>query len=782
MFELGSILVLAALLVALASLIFYILGLKRERFTKSGDFLIRLKMVLVLLATLQLFYYFLSDNFRIEYVFSYSSSDLAYYYKFSALWAGQAGSFLLWEFFMAIIALFLVQGKLNKNLVLSTFLVMEIFLLLMLNFPQTSPFTSLGIPAREGRGLNPLLQDPWIAIHPPITFLGYALLTVPFSFAISSLLKKERWIEVSLPWTLLGWVFLGAGIAAGGYWSYRDLGWGGYWAWDPVENASLVPWLCATALLHTMLIEKHKNSLKRVNLLLAISSFVAVLYAAFTTRTGIIQSIHSFAESNIDIWFAAFLFGVVLASLYLLFKSKENFIEEGKKFEFLSRENFLQLIALMVSLSALSVFWGIFSPILGALAGREFSLSPEYYIKVNFPIVMISLILLALCPLVLWKKTLKEEVLKNLKYYLLISLVGANLLPFFGFTDWRLSLFTLFSLLATLTNGVVLSRYLKKSKRNLGGYLAHIGVGLALFGIVCSSVYGEETSVTLEKGKGTSIYGYTLNYLGLREDLRGNPFIIIQGFKGEETFELNPRLSFNPFFGNFLRQPSIRHSLTEDLYVSPVDLSRGLGVSSEKGMLELSKGESKTLLDYTLIFKGFELGEHQTSSQIAVGAVIEVEFGETQITLVPKMVFEEGKNPRSINAKIEENVFLVIDGFEADRGIVYLSIVDEDLNPIQTEEEDYVVVMIKREPGIAALWLGVILMIFGGIVAFSRRFSEAQKFDLRLKKRRKKKSKKTREKISERKREEKRRARELLLSKRISEETYRKLIAEIEGE
>ncbi|MDH7571604.1 MAG: cytochrome c biogenesis protein CcsA, partial [Armatimonadota bacterium] len=264
-----------------------------------GRGLFALSTVAVLMSSAALLHAFVAGRYELAYVADYSSRSLPLLYRVSAFWAGQEGSFLLWALLGGAMGVVLSWkgGEWEPHL-MGLFGAVQAFLLLLL--VAKSPFRLASQPLADGHGLNPLLQDPWMAIHPPLIFLGYAALAVPFVFAVAALLRREYhdWAARALPWSLFSWTTLGAGIFIGGYWAYRVLGWGGYWGWDPVENASLIPWLLNTALLHGILLQRARGSLARGNLALAILSFVMVLYGTFLTRSGVLSdfSVHSFAR------------------------------------------------------------------------------------------------------------------------------------------------------------------------------------------------------------------------------------------------------------------------------------------------------------------------------------------------------------------------------------------------------------------------------------------------------------------------------------------------------
>src|SRR5881409_718660 len=320
---------------------------------------------LVLLAVLSLQYCIFTDQFGLEYVASYSNRALPKIYKFTALWGGQAGSLLFWELILISYASLIVLTNRRRNrsllpLVVTTLAFVSTFFLGLVNF-MARPFVRLAFSPEDGNGLNPQLQNPFMAIHPPCLYLGYVGLTLPFAFAIAALATgrlDDTWFRTTRRWTILSWFFLGTGILLGGWWAYVELGWGGYWAWDPVENASLIPWLTCTAFLHSVMIEERKKMLRVWNLSLVIMSFLLSIFGTFITRSGVISSVHSFTQSNVGYFFLFFLLVAGTASFTLYATRLPLLTAEARLESMVSREaSFLFNNLLLVGI-AFSVLWG----------------------------------------------------------------------------------------------------------------------------------------------------------------------------------------------------------------------------------------------------------------------------------------------------------------------------------------------------------------------------------------------------------------------------------------
>ena len=348
-----------------------------------------------------LFYLFLTSQFQYQYVFAYSSQDLPYYFKISSLWAGQEGTFLLWIFLSALLGLWVMRraGK-DESLVMPIYLISQMFLF-MLMFIQ-SPFAKLAGMPPDGRGLNALLQNYWMVIHPPIVFAGFASLSIPFAFSIAALIqnKYDNWVKITMPWVAFSAALLGLGIFLGGYWAYETLGWGGYWAWDPVENSSLVPWLFAVALLHGMLIEKSRGSMRKSNLFLASTTYITVMYGTFLTRSGVLAdfSVHSFVDLGLNNYLLASLgFFVIMAWGLLLIRSR-NIQSEPTSRSYFSKESFIYLTLLFLTISAMIVLLGTSAPIITRALGQASAIRINYYIATHVPLAILMTLAMGLFP------------------------------------------------------------------------------------------------------------------------------------------------------------------------------------------------------------------------------------------------------------------------------------------------------------------------------------------------------------------------------------------------
>ncbi|MBI4758134.1 MAG: cytochrome c biogenesis protein CcsA [Chloroflexi bacterium] len=399
---LGTMLLMIALLAAVVAAVYYFQGARgRTEMLPYARGAFYVLAGATFLACVYLLYLILGHQFQVEYVFYNSSRDLEPFYLISSFWAGQEGSFLLWLTLGLAYGLFLLRRKDDfEPQVMLFFLLVQIFLLVML-FVK-SPFRLLGEAPPDGAGLNPLLQNPWMVLHPPILFVGYAGLALPFAYALAGLWRRDYdgWHRRAWPWALFAWLFLGIGLALGGYWAYETLGWGGYWGWDPVENSSLVPWLTGTALLHGMIVQKARGSLRRWNLVLAVVTFLLVTYAAFLTRSGVLSdfSVHTFGNEGYGQFMLAFMVLFGSASAWLLVK-RWNEIPARQIYErVISRDFAFLLTVLIFAASATIVILGTSTPIFTGLFGQPSKVAESFYNATNAPLALLLALVLSLCP------------------------------------------------------------------------------------------------------------------------------------------------------------------------------------------------------------------------------------------------------------------------------------------------------------------------------------------------------------------------------------------------
>jgi len=521
------------------------LVLSAERSIYAVTFLLSLASIGIIAA-------FLGDKYQYWYVASYSNRDLETFYKFAGLWAGQRGSLLFWALLLSIFASITVFQNRNKNREFMPYVAGVLqgiftFFLVVLLFAKVNPFQKLAFLPADGQGLNPQLQNYWMTIHPPTLYLGFTAFTIPFAFAMAALLNgrlDSRWIVLTRRWVLLSWFFLSVGILLGMRWAYEELGWGGYWFWDPVENASLLPWLTATAFLHSIQIQEKRGMLKVWNMSLVSMTFLLTIFATFLTRSGLIQSVHAFAEQlRIAYIFLAFLgtvtAGVVVLILYRLPKlQSENRIES-----FLSRESAFLFNNLILVGAAFAVLWGTIFPLIAeGVTGQKISVGPPFFNKVNIPIGLALLALAGIGPVIGWRRASKRNLRKNFLVPLVATFVISATLWILGvrhgvaLTTWGIGLFVLIITGVEFWKGtrarariekeplpVAFYHLVTRNRRRWGGYIVHVGIVLTFAGLAGAS-YNQDVRKHLMPGDTMNVaspwgHTYHLTYEGLSSSI-----------------------------------------------------------------------------------------------------------------------------------------------------------------------------------------------------------------------------------------------------------------------
>jgi cytochrome c-type biogenesis protein CcmF len=600
--EIGHFSLIVALMLAIALTVFPIVGAHRgipswmamARPAAQGLF------VFVTLAMVCLAYSFAVNDFSVLYVASNSNSMLPLHYRLAAVWGGHEGSILLWVFMLTLwmMAVSLFSRHLPREMVARILGVMGFisigFLLFMLL--TSNPFERLLPAAMEGRDLNPLLQDPGMIFHPPMLYMGYVGFSVAFAFAIAALLGGNldaAWARWSRPWTLVAWVFLTVGIALGSAWAYYELGWGGWWFWDPVENASFMPWLVGTALIHSLAVTEKRGSFKNWTVLLAIFAFSLSLLGTFLVRSGVLTSVHAFATDPKRGIFILLFLAVVTGGSLLLFAWRAAKVGLGGRFDLVSRESMLLANNVILVVAAGSVLLGTLYPlVLDALGLGKISVGPPYFDNVFVPLMAPAIFLMGIGPLARWKSASLPELAVRLRWAFGVSLVTALLLPlalgqwspmisfglllaFWVFTSTALNLWGR----VKPTAGMALRQRLGSQSRSYYGMLvAHLGIGVFIVGVTLVKGYQTEKDVRMDIGDTVTIGAYQFVFKGVTETLgpnykasRGNIEILKNG-RPDRTLEPEKRIYFATQMP--MTEAAIDPGFTRDLYVSlgePVD-------------------------------------------------------------------------------------------------------------------------------------------------------------------------------------------------------------------
>jgi len=539
----------------------------------------------------------LNRDYRVEYVVSVVNNALNAFYRFSGFWGGQEGSLLLWLLLLCVYSYIVIRQNRHRNAdlmpyVTATLMATAAFFLTILNF-VTPPFDTLANPPLDGRGLNPLLQDWGMVIHPPNLYLGFVGFAVPFAFCIGALVTgrlDSGWIATTRRWTLAAWFFNGIGVLLGGAWAYRELGWGGYWAWDPVENASLMPWLTGTAFLHSVMIQEKRGMLKVWNVSLIIMTYSLTLFGTFLTRSGIVSSVHAFANSSFGWTFLAYIivalivaFGLVIWRLPLL--KSEHEVES-----FFSREaGFLLNNVVLVGIT-FAIFWGTMFPVITeAVKGVKVTVGPPFFNQVNVPIGLLLMLLAATVPLLAWRKSSKGQLRKNFTYPVVVSLVSLAVLVTFGVRHvfatmaFALAIFMISTIYLEFYRGISARRrhqgdtllagaweLTMRNKRRFGGYIVHFGMAVIFIGVAASSAYQQVGEVRLSPGESFAMKDVRLRFEGVRRGINAqyrSEFARLAVYRGGRRLgeiETERRLYFTP--PQPTTEAGIRYGLGEDIY------------------------------------------------------------------------------------------------------------------------------------------------------------------------------------------------------------------------
>jgi cytochrome c-type biogenesis protein CcmF len=569
--------------------------------------------ILVTLATASLVILFLTDNFSIAYVVNHSSRDQHIFYKIAALWSGQEGSLLFWSWLLSLYVFFVLFSNRKKHPELMPYVgvilaSVQVFFLI-LNVFIANPFQVLGTVAADGtaqivahpdgRGLNPLLQYPEMVIHPPALYLGYVGFTVPFAFALAALLGRypgEKWIHITRRWTMVAWGFQSLGILLGAHWAYAVLGWGGYWGWDPVENASLLPWLTGTAFLHSVMMQEKRGMMKVWNVWLVFITFLLCILGTMLTRSGAVSSVHAFAQSDVGHWFLGFLLFTLMVCTWAYLKNRDYLKSENHLDSLISRESSFLFNNLVLLAACFAVLWGTLFPVISeAVQGTKISVGPPFFNKVTIPIGLFLLFLTGVGPLLAWRKTSFESLKRNFGWPLAAGLaVGAIAYPlglrdFYALVCVVLSVFVTLTIISEFVRGARVIRaragisFLRaiehltmRNTRRYGGYVVHFGMVLIFVGLA-GAAFNQDKQMEMTPGSRMELGRYTI----VLQTLTQRPAQTYTAERatievlrdGKPVMMLYPERRNYPSNGMTGTMVSIHSTLREDLYVVYAGLS-----------------------------------------------------------------------------------------------------------------------------------------------------------------------------------------------------------------
>ncbi|MFA5804549.1 MAG: cytochrome c biogenesis protein CcsA [Melioribacteraceae bacterium] len=784
---LGNILVVAALLSALYSLIMYYKAYKGFETIGKARLGYHITTITVIIASALLLFLILTHQYQYKYVFEYSSSNLSTGLLISSFFGGQEGSFLLWLLFTVLIGLVVInQTSKEKDFeaqVMIPFLFVVAFLLIMVNPLLKSPFSYLWADLNyidqkfinpnilgysfmqnfifqdksgisfvkiseelinvikanglsidnlivQGKGLNPLLQNFWMQIHPPVLFLGFALATTQFSFAIAALLKNEYriWIKFNLAWTIVTALFLGLGIMIGGYWAYGVLGWGGYWAWDPVENSSLIPWIFSVALLHTLIVQKqsqteHKlGSLARTNLILSVFTFVLVVYSTFLTRSGVLSeaSVHSFSDPGSFVYsvLIIFLIGFFLSVFAGIYKRRKT-LNDNKPLSqnILSRELGLFYGSMLLIGSAVAILFGTSAPIFGS------SVDLSFYNQINLLIAVFMVPLIGFTLYSYWRDTPVNVFIKRIAVSASVSIIITfSLLYLTGIWNFLYGLLLFASTFIIITN----IEFILKFNKNfifMGGHIAHIGFGVFLIGALFSGVLSKSKTLDLPKNNSQSAFNKKLTYLGNEPIDNGKKYAFTVKIEdGNNTFLAKPVMYLSEYNNSLMREPDILISAARDLYISPLSFQEGNDAGTKE--IDLKKGVPYKTGNSEILFEKFDLPKDAMDKMVNkepfdIRAVMKITSNGTKKNF-SIVVNDSLQNSFQIK---EEGLTFTVAHFDVS-GTIELNARDSNNTNKEEVKADILSIEFREKPLINLVWSGVLLMSIGFLIMLIRRFRE----------------------------------------------------------
>ena len=532
--NIGETLLFISFLAGLLGLYSYLVGIRKKSnlLVFIGTRSILAIFALLSISVLVLIYLLTTKDYSNAYVAKNISNDLSFIYSIAALWAGQEGSLLLWSWILSLYTLTIRFSKPFKSLLPSSesvsLFILSFFIFLIV-FVE-SPFDTLDTIPLNGRGLNPILQNFYMAIHPLTLYIGYIALTIPFAFALGSIISKDKtdnWVLRSKNWTYFSWIFLSLGLLLGSRWAYLELGWGGDWAWDPVENVALMPWLALTAFLHSSMAQETRSLLRRWNICLIFLAFFLSIFGTFITRSGLISSVHSFAQSSIGPYFIVFIILTVVFAIFMYQRNKKLISSNEDIVSLVSKENFLIFNNIFFLIITLTVFLGTVFPIISeAFTGEKILVGPTFYDLVNFPNVLVLMSLMSVAPIIPWKTGKLSPILMLLLKPVILSIL-TTFVAYMFFDNFKvlliffISSFVIFVILQDiivefklqLARGLKWKDILSKRYRRYCSFLVHFGIILLIIGITLSSVYGTKSDFILSTGQSLKINDYDIKLL-----------------------------------------------------------------------------------------------------------------------------------------------------------------------------------------------------------------------------------------------------------------------------
>ncbi len=594
---------------------------KKPAWIESARLAMLLTFPLISIAALVMVFLLVTGRYEVSFVYNVTSNSMPFYLRATALWGGQAGSLVFWSWLLSAFTSAVTIRKWERDFeflpwVIVVSLVTLVFFLGLVIFVENpferfwasptgemqamfAPSNAILIEPRDGRGLNPLLRHPGMIIHPPMLYLGFVAFVIPYAFAVAAMItgrSDDRWIRLTRRWTLVAWLFLSLGLVLGARWAYDVLGWGGYWGWDPVEIAAFMPWLSGTAFLHSVVIQEKRGLFKRWNMILIILTYSLVIFGTFLTRSGVLSSVHAFAQSAIGPLFFGFIAITFMITLGLLLWRWNELASEGEMHSLLSREA-LFLVNNLLFIGILVVcFWGVIYPLISELlTGQKVTVGPPFYEKATGPLFAGLLLLMGIAPLSAWGHSTYKTLGRALWKPGLISLVVLAIVVAMGIRNWAALLgFWLATLVFAITvfdySRAVLARSRRtgenlivslwrlsgRNRRRYGGYIIHLGVVLMALGVIGIELFQTETQGTIRRGESMSLAGYTMSFRSLAEfdteDGRNVARAVVEVSRnGRVLGELYPRRDYYYAQQQAMTIPGVRSTMEDDFYIILVD-------------------------------------------------------------------------------------------------------------------------------------------------------------------------------------------------------------------
>jgi cytochrome c-type biogenesis protein CcmF len=697
----------------------------REGAWRPGKIAFRVQWAALLGATAFLWYILFTHQFKYQYVASYSSRSMPAHFIYAAFWGGQEGTFLLWALLTATLGLVFMRVR-HALMPPAMFFMNLPLVLLTLVTVMRGPFLTFpgGRVPVDGQGLNPLLQDPWMTIHPPVLFIGFSSLVAPFAIAMAALVRRDwdGWVKPVLPWVVFSTAILATGFTMGGVWAYKVLGWGGYWGWDPVENGSLIPWLSNIALLHGLLIQRVTGSLRRTNFFLAVTSYVLVLYASFLTRSGVLAdfSVHSFANLGLSGFLLSFL-GVVAVSGYgLLLWRMRDIPRPVEPLGNFSRESMMWLGQLVFMLMCALIAVGMSAPLITRLFGPPSNVQTSYYNLVNAPLAIAMGLLLGIAPLMRWRKHEASALFRAALPAAIVAVVLTLLAAIGGVRDAVPLAVIYAAAFALAANAAVTVRGFRAGWKHGIAYLGHAGVAVLLIGVIASSGYGRSAQVQLPKGQERQALGYRLRFDGVRAGEGGKDRVMIAVQAPEGRFEALPAMYWSEFNQGYMKKPHIERFVTHDIYISPLEM---VGADGPERGVTFAKGETKRIGDVTWTFVDFDRPE--MGQIVRIAARLRAEIGGRTVPVRPVLEMNLQTGVRNaIPDYLPGGASVQIAAVDPNTGRVSLELPGM---PRAEREAEILAVEVSTKPLINLVWIGAIITLGSAFLSVWRRILDLRR-------------------------------------------------------